>query len=46
MRLTTKAARPKKGQKKKNGVLEQILEHHNIQNDPYYMKPALPTHSK
>ena len=45
-RLTTKVARPKKGRKKKGGGLGPILEHHDIQNDPYYMKPPLPTHTK
>ena len=45
-RLTTTVARPKKGRKKKGGGLEPILEHHDIQNDPYYMKPPLPTHMK
>ena len=45
-RLTTKVARPKKGRKKKGGGLEPILEHHDIKDDPYYMKPPLPTHVK
>ena len=44
--LNTKAARTKKGQKKKNGGLGPTLEHHDIQNDPYYIKPPLPTHVK
>ena len=45
-RLTTKVARPKKGRKKKGGGLEPILDHHDIKDDPYYMKPPLPTHVK
>ena len=45
-RLTTKVARPKKGRKKKGGGLEPILEHYDIKDDPYYMKPPLPTHVK
>ena len=45
-RLTTKVARPKKGRKKKGGGLEPILEHHDVKDDPYYMKPPLPTHIK
>ena len=45
-RLTTKVARPKKGRKKKRGGLEPILEHHDIKDDPCYMKPPLPTHTK
>ena len=45
-RLTAKVARPKKGRKKKGGGLEPILEHHDIKDDPYYMKPPLPTHVK
>ena len=45
-RLTTTVARPKKGRKKKGGGLEPILEDHDFQNDPYYMKPPLPTHIK
>ena len=45
-RLNTKVARPKKGQKKKNGGLEPILEHNDVQDNPYYMKPPLPTHIK
>ena len=45
-RLNTKAARPKKGRQKKGGGLEPILEHHDIKDDPYYMKPPLPTHVK
>ena len=45
-RLTTKVARPKKGRQKKGGVLEPILEHPDIKDDPYYMKPPLPTHVK
>ena len=45
-RLNTKVARPKKGQKKKNGGLEPILEHNDVQDKPYYMKPPLPTHNK
>ena len=44
--LTTKVARPKKGQKKKNGGIEPILEHNDVQDDPYYMKPPLPTRVK
>ncbi|MFM7979457.1 MAG: hypothetical protein ACKPKO_09095 [Candidatus Fonsibacter sp.] len=44
--LTTKAARPKEGRKKKGEGIDPILEHHGIQNDPYYMKPPLPTHIK
>ena len=44
--LTTKVARPKKGQKKKNGGIEPILEHNDVQDDPYYMKPPLQTHVK
>jgi len=44
--LTTKVARPKKGRKKKGGGLEPILEHYDIKDDPYYMKPPLPTHVK
>ena len=44
--LTTKVARPKKGQKKKNGGIEPILEHNDIKDDPYYMKPPLPTRVK
>jgi len=46
-RLTTTAARPKKGRKKKKGGgMEPILEHHDAQYDPYYMKHPLPTHIK
>ena len=45
-RLTTKVARPKKGRKKKGEGLELILEHHDIKDDPYYLKPPLPTHIK
>ena len=45
-RLTTKVARPKKGRKKKGGGLEPILEHHDIKDNPYYMKPPRPTHVK
>ena len=44
--LTTAVARPKKGRNKKGGGLAPILEHHDIQNDPYYMKPPMPTHIK
>ena len=44
--LTTKVARPKKGQKNKNGGIEPILEHNDIKDDPYYMKPPLPTRVK
>lgn len=44
--LTTKAARPKKGRKKKGEGIDPILEHHDIKNDPYYTKPPLPTHMK
>ena len=45
--LVTASGRPKKRPgKKKNGGLEAILEHHDIKNDPYYMKPPLPTHMK
>ena len=44
--LNTKAARPKKGRKKKGDGIDPILEHNDIQNDPYYMKPPLPTHIK
>ena len=43
-RLTTKVAPPKKGRKKNGEGLEPILEHHDIKDDPYYMKPPLPTH--
>ena len=32
--------------KKKGGGLEPILEHHDIKEDPYYMKPPLPTQMK
>ena len=42
--LNTKAARPKKGRKKKGGGLEPILEHFDVKDDPYYNKPPLPTH--
>ena len=45
-KLNTKVARPKKGRKKKGGGLEPILEHNDVQDDPYYMKPPLPTHMK
>ena len=45
-RLTTKVARPKKGKNKKGGGLEPILEHNDVQDDPYYMKPPLPTQMK
>ena len=44
--LVSASGRPSKGRKKKGGVLEPILEHHDIKNDPYYMKPPLPTHIK
>ncbi|MFM7984174.1 MAG: hypothetical protein ACKPKO_33110, partial [Candidatus Fonsibacter sp.] len=44
--LTTKAARPKKGRKKKGEGIDPILEHNDIHNDPYYIKPPLPTHIK
>ena len=44
--LTTKAARPKKGRKTKGEGIDPILEHHVINNDPYYMKPPLPTQMK
>ena len=44
--LATKVARPKKGRTQKGGVLEPVLEHHDIKDDPYYMKPPLPTHVK
>ncbi|MFM7981359.1 MAG: hypothetical protein ACKPKO_18790 [Candidatus Fonsibacter sp.] len=45
-KLNTKVARPKNVERKKNGGLAPILEHSDIQNDPYYMKPSLPTHIK
>ena len=45
-RLTTKVARPKQGRKTKGGGRGPILEHHDVQDDPYYMKPPLPTHIK
>ena len=45
-KLNTKAARPKKGRKKKGGGLEPILEHNDVKDDPYYMKPPLPTQMK
>ena len=45
-RLTTKVARPKKVRKKKGGGLEPILEHNDVQGDPYYIKPLLPTQMK
>ena len=35
-----------KAEKKKGGDIEPILEHHDIKDDPYYMKPPLPTHIK
>lgn len=45
--LVSASGRPKKRPgKKKNGGLEAILEHHDIKDDPYYMKPPLPTHIK
>ncbi|MFM7986641.1 MAG: hypothetical protein ACKPKO_45730, partial [Candidatus Fonsibacter sp.] len=45
--LVSASGRPNKRQgTKKNGGLEAILEHHDIKNDPYYMKPPLPTHIK
>ena len=45
--LVTASGRPKKRPgKKKNGGLAAILEHHDIKNDPYYMKPPLPTQMK
>ena len=44
-RLKTTVARPKKG-RKKGGGLEPILEHNDVQDDPYYMKPPLPTQMK
>ncbi len=45
--LVTASGRPKKRPgKKKNGGLEAILEHHDINNDPYYTKPPLPTQMK
>ena len=45
-RLTTKVTRPKKDRKDKGGGLEPILEHNDVQDDPYYMKPPLPTQIK
>ena len=45
-RLATKVARTKKGRKKKGGGLEPALEHHDIKDDPYYMKPPLLTYIK
>ena len=45
-RLTTQVARPNKGHKKMDVGLEPILEHNDVQDNPYYMKPPLPTHIK
>ena len=44
--LVSASGRPRKGRKKKGEGLEPILEHHDIKDDPYYMKPPLPTHVK
>ncbi len=43
--LNTKAARPKKGKKKKGVGLEPILEHFDVKDDDYYNKPPLPMHA-
>ena len=44
--LVSASGRPRKGRKKKGEGLEPILEHHDIKDDPNYMKPPLPTHIK
>ena len=44
--LVSASGRPRKGRKKKGEGLEPILEHHDIKDDPYFMRPPLPTHVK